>query len=152
MKERFTYLIVLAAFLFTVQTVQAQPHYGSKKSHKKEYYKKQKKQDKAYLKAVKKERKAIEKYKKEQKKAYKKLIKQRNKIYKNHPSWYGHAKFKNHKGYVYFPKYQAYYNPYNKKYVYKNKNAWVHSSALPKILADVDLGSIQVRFMSNLPK
>lgn len=152
MKERFTYLIVFATFLFTVQTVQGQSYRGSKKSYKKEYYKKQEKQRKAYLKAVKKEQKAIQKYKKEQKKAYKKFVKQQNKIYKKHPSWYGHAKFKNHKGYVYFPKYRAYYNPYNKKYVYRNENAWIHSSALPKILADVDLGSVQVRFISELPR
>lgn len=152
MKERFTYLIVFATFLFTFQTVQGQSYRGSEKSHKKEYYKKQEKQRKAYLKAVKKEQKAIQKYKKEQKKAYKKFVKQQNKIYKKHPSWYGHAKFKNHKGYVFFPKYQAYYNPYNKKYIYRNKNAWVHSSFLPKILADVDLGSVQVRFISELPR
>lgn len=150
MKKRLGYLFVFAAFLFTVQTVQAQPRHAGKKAHK-EYYKKQEKHRKAYAKAMKHERKAIEKYRKDQKKAYKKYVKQQNKIHKGHPHWYGHSKFKNHKGYVYFPQYQAYYNPYNRKYAYRSNSRWIYSSVLPTIMADVDLGNVQVRFMSSLP-
>ena len=151
MRNKIAYLITLVFIFFAFQSLQAQSYHKGKKYYKKEYYKKKSKQSKAYAKYLKKEQKALKKYHKERQKAYKKMVKNQRKARRSHPSWYGHGRYKNNHGYVYFPAYKTYYDPHNRRYVYKNRNKWVRSSSLPTVLTNVDLGRVQVQFLSRLP-
>lgn len=152
MRNKFTYLFTWVFVFFAFQTLEAQTyHKKGKNPYKKEYYKEKSKQHKEYAKYLKKEQEALKKYHKKRKKAYRKFVKSQEKAYKKHPSWYNHPRYKNHKGYVYFPAYKTYYNPHDKKYVYKNKNTWIRSSARPAVLTNVDFGNVQIHFASKLP-
>ncbi|WP_353182939.1 hypothetical protein [Parapedobacter lycopersici] len=90
-------------------------------------------------------------YYRERDKAYRKYVKQRGKRYRDHDAWYYGPRFYHRSEYVYFPAYHTYYDPYRRGYVYRQHNAWVFAQAMPSFMVGLNLGSVNVQFMANLP-
>lgn len=135
---------------------------GQKGKHKKEYakqhrrydkavHKQQARYDKAYWKHAEKRDREYRKYYEKRDREYRKYVKQYKHRYRDHDDWYYDKRFHHRSEYVYFPKYRTYYDPYRRGYVYRRNNAWVFAQALPSFMLGVNIGSLNVQFMANVP-
>lgn len=159
-------LIAIAALAFIVgTTVDANGQgrgKGQRGKHQKEYAKQHRKNDKAFYKEAEKhhqsERKYHEKRDREYRKYYekrdrdyRKYVKQKKHRYRDHDAWYYGKRFHHRTEYVYFPTYGTYYDPYRRGYVYRQNNAWVFAQTMPSFMMGVNIGGLNVQFMSNMP-
>src|SRR5690606_32784400 len=93
----------------------------------------------------------VAKYYSRRENAYRKYIKQHHKHYRDHDRWYYAPKFYHHNQYVYFPAYHTYYDPFRRVYIYRDHNRWIPTPNMPSLLVGLNLGNVQVQFMSRLP-
>jgi hypothetical protein len=54
-----------------------------------------------------------------------------------HPAWHPHYDY--HRRWVYFPRYNLYYDNWRNHYVYYNNNGWVSQPTAPSVVLNVDL-------------
>lgn len=95
--------------------------------------------------------KSYREYYRDRDKAYRKYIKKRSKRYRDHDAWYYGPRFHRRTEYVYFPAYRTYYDPYRRGYVYWHNNAWIFAQSMPSFMMGLNLGTVNVQFMANLP-
>lgn len=134
-KIRFYTSTLLVFLLLGATAAFAQPHgHKNANKHQKEYYKKQEKARKDYYKHRKKEQKH---YSKHAGKSHKR-------------SWREARGYKNNH-HVYFQDYAMFYNPHRKGYVYRHKNKWLFSKAIPVHLVNVDLANARIQYMTEVP-
>ncbi|HET8572459.1 MAG TPA: hypothetical protein VFL76_01195 [Edaphocola sp.] len=84
-------------------------------------------------------------------KAYRSYVRRYHKPYRDYDRWYYAPRFYHHDGYVYFPGYHTYYDPYRRVYIYRDRDRWVPTPSMPSLLVGVNLGNVRVQFMSRLP-
>ena len=64
-----------------------------------------------------------------------------------YPKW--HPKRAYHRRWVYFPKYNIYYDNWRGHYVYRNGNVWASQTVPPPILINVNLANVPHRELSE---
>lgn len=124
---------------------------GNNKHVRKEQAKYHKKQQKHAYKYAEKRDREYRKYYEKREKEYRKYVKNQNKRYRDHDKWYYGSRFYHRTEYVYFPEYRTYYDPYRRGYVYQRNSAWVFTQTMPSVMLGVNIGGLNVQFMSNLP-
>lgn len=149
-------MIYAAVAVFSVATMSEASAQGRGRGHdrdkgRKEYVKFHEKRHKAAYKRDKEIAKSYREYYKERDKAYREHIKHSNKRYRDHDRWYYDRRFHRRSEYVYFPAYRTYYDPYRRGYVYLHNSRWVFAPTMPSFMVGVNLGTVNVQFMANLP-
>ncbi|MGK6351680.1 hypothetical protein [Parapedobacter sp. DT-150] len=162
MKKLLIYIVALVVGSMTLNEVNAQGRgRGHGDKHRKEYTKSRHQGHKAahygrdrnqpHREYRRESYNSHREYYRERDNAYRGYIKRHNKRYRDHDRWYYDQRFYRRSEYVYFPAYRTYYDPYRRGYIYRRNNAWVFAPTMPSVMVGLNLGSVNVQFMANLP-